>query len=736
MKRRFLTAAVSAALCISTLSGCITINNNDGANSDNEELLQIVDALSDEVQELHTMATLPEGVLEGETTQLSDDEAGNLEERFEEAEQNFLSAPTSGTQVKERDWSKYSSDTALDHFNSAEAAFYKRADEVCRNFISNPTNFDENNYIIGGDISFSDLGLTEDQAKNVFYCFRRYNPQYYFLLNGCASSSTEIFTLVLDCYTKLDDPGKTTNEMFDKLDSWIAECSDDEVTAWDKISSINKLICENIIYSPDVLNKVEGAAGDKNQSMYSVLMSDDTVCAGYALTFEAMANAVGIDTYAVVSVGHAFNYVQLDDGKYYLVDVCWNDLDPGYSESYLGTGENTLMSRGEYAAEKHTCMQKYKTYIPELSKDDYNGSDKAKLDPVSIRVAGRGGNITKLEWDAVAGAEKYIYKVVNGSTTYLNMSTTDNFAYVLLPDGVNSATVQVQAQGTQNGKMTYSKAAEITVKTNSDYAKPNKPQNVNVDKPSGIRIKWDKDTSVDGWLLIIFGEDNTLTKPWIKSTLKTDIIAAYCTDSWLPQEYNYFCLYAIKNSSDGELYSDPAIFKYNINDGMKMLSGAEGSVNSTIPTSSTGSQTNSGNTGSSVVNIRYTNGVYVGEMSNGHWNGHGKFTWDNGDVYEGEWKDGKQNGYGKMTWANDDVYEGEWKNDMFDGHGIYTFANGNVYDGEWKDGKQNGYGKMTWANDDVYEGEWKDGNINGHGKYTWANGSVREGEWKDGNFLG
>ena len=65
--------------------------------------------------------------------------------------------------------------------------------------------------------------------------------------------------------------------------------------------------------------------------------------------------------------------------------------------------------------------------------------------------------------------------------------------------------------------------------------------------------------------------------------------------------------------------------------------------------------------------IKYEEGKYVGQVSNGLPEGKGESLFDNGDKYEGECKDGKAEGKGIKQWINGDKYEGEYKKDRRDG---------------------------------------------------------------------
>ena len=109
----------------------------------------------------------------------------------------------------------------------------------------------------------------------------------------------------------------------------------------------------------------------------------------------------------------------------------------------------------------------------------------------------------------------------------------------------------------------------------------------------------------------------------------------------------------------------------------------------------------------------YTNGKYVGEITNGEPDGNGTLTLSNGEKYVGEWKDGKRNGQGTVTSPEGYKYVGEWKDGQMDGQGTETLPDGAKYIGEWKNGKSNGQGTFTF----------------GKGKYD---GEKSVGEYKDG----
>ncbi|MDE7260131.1 MAG: Ig-like domain-containing protein, partial [Lachnospiraceae bacterium] len=76
----------------------------------------------------------------------------------------------------------------------------------------------------------------------------------------------------------------------------------------------------------DYQNYLNGTIPSDSYNAYGTLVNRTAVCQGYALTYKYLLNQVGIDCYMVTSssMNHAWNMIVLD-GKYYQVDVTWDD---------------------------------------------------------------------------------------------------------------------------------------------------------------------------------------------------------------------------------------------------------------------------------------------------------------------------------------------------------------------------------------------------------------------------
>lgn len=61
----------------------------------------------------------------------------------------------------------------------------------------------------------------------------------------------------------------------------------------------------------------------------------------------------------------------------------------------------------------------------------------------------------------------------------------------------------------------------------------------------------------------------------------------------------------------------------------------------------------------------------------------------------GDWKEDARNGHGVYSYVNGDSYEGEWANNLRHGTGTYTFTGSDVrYEGTWVNGHREGFGQI------------------------------------------
>ena len=116
-----------------------------------------------------------------------------------------------------------------------------------------------------------------------------------------------------------------------------------------KIKRIHDYICQRVTYRNDNTLWVHSAA-----SLF--LDADPTfVCEGYAKSMKIFCYYMGINCACVSGTArgtssgtpgaHMWNYVQMDDGNWYLVDATWDDVGTPPSSRYLLVGRST---KGQY----------------------------------------------------------------------------------------------------------------------------------------------------------------------------------------------------------------------------------------------------------------------------------------------------------------------------------------------------------------------------------------------------
>lgn len=147
--------------------------------------------------------------------------------------------------------------------------------------------------------------------------------------------------------------------------------------------SIQTAICELTVYE---LNGIyaHDAAG--------VFLKGEAVCDGYAKAFKLLCDRYGIPCIIVAgtavqsggSEAHAWNYVQMEDGLWYAVDVTWNDNESGTPDAdYFLVGSETKKSPFSSAFSEshlpkgHFSGGNYEEFaLPTLATERYTASEE------------------------------------------------------------------------------------------------------------------------------------------------------------------------------------------------------------------------------------------------------------------------------------------------------------------------------------------------------------------------
>ena len=130
------------------------------------------------------------------------------------------------------------------------------------------------------------------------------------------------------------------------------------ITRYEKLKSIHDTIVKQVQYDPDYDNSNKNPTDHEPVSVFTEPFL--TVCEGYAEAFKLICDREGIPCIVVVGTsdgyGHAWNYVKMEDNKWYAVDATWDDPLGNNTSSiyynYFLAGSGTL-SGGQTFLESH-----------------------------------------------------------------------------------------------------------------------------------------------------------------------------------------------------------------------------------------------------------------------------------------------------------------------------------------------------------------------------------------------
>jgi len=176
-----------------------------------------------------------------------------------------------------------------------------------------------------------------------------------------ATVTTFSFQVSLTSYPKDPVTGEFQGiqKMLDDLNAAVDKFSTESTTVRGKVLDINNYITKLATYDPNWND-------DKKISIYShdaygvfVDPNHYAVCDGYSKAFLLLCEKENIEcvvvsgTSLVDMVNHAWNYVLMDDGKWYAIDVTWND---NTNNSYFLKGSDTFFQthhQGTYLGSGH-----------------------------------------------------------------------------------------------------------------------------------------------------------------------------------------------------------------------------------------------------------------------------------------------------------------------------------------------------------------------------------------------
>lgn len=458
---------------------------------------------AEEVASIVGSSTLEEGALEPEIIDISVAAGKSIDEHATVNESHI--GAISGSFYGSHDYSAYVSPTLRSRLSANERALYDAYDALLATYLNN-SNVDATkytttsySYYVTSSINFAEYGLDKKKAFAVAQLFLYNNPQYYFASSVFLTTSSSIWFTIYDDFATGAARANTTDTLFTELDSWIATCSSSPTTYIMERSAHNML-----------RDYTDYVSGRYDQSIYSTLVQNKTVCAGYAEVFTMMMNAMGIDTMTVLSDSHAWNVIKLDDNQYYAVDVTWNDSLGDYY--FFNVSENNL-KRFDTSSREHIVAQNWSAgWVPSISTTDYVPSyyDSTGTHPAGTITLDAPSDLyaiydaaedsVKMVWSDVPGAATYEIQAYNYNTGNMigSMNVVLNHIKITNVNGRN-LTIKIRTVGVNDGVTYKSEWAQVNY-VNGNFIVRNGNNDVDLSAPTGFKVTDVTDNSIDlGW---------------------------------------------------------------------------------------------------------------------------------------------------------------------------------------------------------------------------------------------
>lgn len=236
----------------------------------------------------------------------------------------------------------------------AEMASNEWYQEMCNEILQFKSTCVVHTRITNQDVKKALAHLPSDHPE-IFWLGKRYSA-------STVTDGSKVKLGLLDGLEEDDIPGMAA-KLDEKVNDIVSKAPSG--STYDKILYVHDYIADNTKYD------YAGAKSDDPglyHTSYGCLVDGSAVCEGYAEAFTLIMNKLGIESGICTGSNHAWNYVKVD-GKYYWLDVTWDDLDShatGYQAEhtyFLVNSDMLLRSRN---------IDWTQGYFPECNSIDEN----------------------------------------------------------------------------------------------------------------------------------------------------------------------------------------------------------------------------------------------------------------------------------------------------------------------------------------------------------------------------
>ena len=191
--------------------------------------------------------------------------------------------------------------------------------------------------------SDEDKAAVGDMALSAYVAFSMEHPEAYWIgsfsyrMRGYTDQITEVIITLLERYEGAYSEHET---VLGNIDSVVSEISSMRASTsrYDTVKAIHDYIINTMAYDDEEVTAPTAGTFGQSHTIAPLFgggcgRGHVYVCEGYANSFKLLCDRFGIPAVNVKGTaysggsggGHAWNYVQMDDGKWYGVDCTWDD---------------------------------------------------------------------------------------------------------------------------------------------------------------------------------------------------------------------------------------------------------------------------------------------------------------------------------------------------------------------------------------------------------------------------
>ncbi len=255
---------------------------------------------------------------------------------------------------------------------------YMRIDAAADDFHVGETNADSDNVV--SKITYSDLGISTNEAIAVWTVYSYDHPLYYWLSKSILHNSSQIHIKTDPEYKDFSVRAVYNEKIYSTVKAYM-EGMEGSGSAYDTALYFHDRVITDTDYAYDSQGRPEDESWAHN--ILGVIDNGEGVCESYAKAFSLLLNFRGIENIYVTGDSrgqpHAWNLAKMDDGRWYWFDLTWDDspdwmLGIVYNYFCISSSENTNWNdgAGSHIFEDEYFFEDHKVTVSDISNSvDY-----------------------------------------------------------------------------------------------------------------------------------------------------------------------------------------------------------------------------------------------------------------------------------------------------------------------------------------------------------------------------